>query len=163
MMLSFAKLRAAISGLLYDKFPQIRDGDDGRIFFDNVERLERPCFYVEIAPQRTRTFDAVISERSLSVDVHYFGTEDADGNIDRTELYDMADALDAAFRPVLYVADRAITINDAEMQIVDEVLHYIFTLAFADAFTEEEHPAKDADLMQILTLNIDKEEKPNGK
>jgi len=171
MMLSSKKLRGAIAELLYEKFPSVRDGEDARVFFDNIDKMERPCFYVEISPQRERTWDMIISERSLSVDVQYFGTEDDDGNIARASifdddgnvvqegLYEVADTLDAAFRPVFYVDDRAITINEAETTIVDEVLHYIFTLDFADAFTEAELPEDKSELMRKLGLFINK----NGK
>lgn len=168
MKLTYRNLHDAIRALLLKRFPDISwTNDDGerepKADFDNVEKKDAPCFYIELAPQRVKTWDAVTAERSIDVDVHYFGQEDEDGNVSRAELYDMGDALDALFRPVFYVADRAITINDAEITIVDEVLHYIFKLEFADVFTDEEAPAEVTDVMQELTLNIDKEEKPNGK
>lgn len=47
--------------------------------------------------------------------------------------------VDAAIRPVLQIGDRAITIPDMGIKIVDRVLHCTFTLAFRDS-TEAEAP-----------------------
>lgn len=162
MMLSLLSIRKAIVALLRTKFPKTAY----QVHFDNVEKSKAPYFYVELTPHRSRTFDAIISERSIEVDVMYFGREDAQGNVKRSELYDVAEVLDALFRPVFFVEDRAITINEAQYRIVDEILHFTFALDFADAFTEEELSAwarTTTDLMQTLELNIDKEERTYGK
>ena len=162
MMLSLLSIRKAIVALLRTKFPKTAY----QVHFDNVEKSKAPYFYVELTPHRSRTFDAIISERSIEIDVMYFGGEDAQGNVKRSELYDVAEILDTLFRPVFFVEDRAITINEAQYRIVDEILHFTFSLDFADAVTEEETPAwarTTTDLMQTLELNIDKEEKTYGK
>ena len=153
-MLSRKTLRSAITALLRTKYPKLQY----KVHFDNVELTGNvPCFYIELAP-KVRPYDDIISERSIAVDIAYLAAEDAQGNVKRSDLYDKEEELYALFFPVLYVADRAITILEAETRIVDEVLHFMFTLDFADAFTDEEMHAVNAELMQNLTLNINKED-----
>ena len=152
-MLTLKTLRAALTSLLRSRYPKTTY----KVHFDNVERTgNAPFFYIELTPQ-ARPYDDIISERSIEVDIAYFAAEDAQGNVKRSDLYDKAEELYSLVLPVFYVADRAITIAGAETRIVDEVLHFIFTLNFADAFTDEEMHAVNAEFMQDLTLNINKE------
>lgn len=154
MMLTLKTLRAAITSLLRMKYPK----SQYKVHFDNVAKTEDvPFFYIELTP-RAKPYDGIISERSIEVDIAYVAAEDAQGNVKRADLYNKEEELYALFFPVFYVADRAITISEAETRIVDEVMHFIFTLEFADAFTDEELHAVNAELMQELTLNISKED-----
>lgn len=153
MMLTLKELRSAICSLIRSKYPK----PTYEVHFDNVEKSKAPYFYIELNP-RARSFDDIISERSIEVDIAYFSAEDAQGNIKRSDLYEKEEELYALFFPVFYAADRAITILEAETAIVDEVMHFIFRLDFADAFRQDELPALQAELMQELTLNLEKEE-----
>ncbi len=147
-MITFRSLKATLTALLKKTAP------DMKVHFDNVEKSDAPYFYVEMNPLvNTVDGDGIYHDRSIEVDITYVPDEDKYGRISRITLFDMAEKLDKAIRPVFYIEDRAITVPGAEQVIHDEVLHYIFTLEFTDA----EMDAFQADLMEELTLNINKE------
>lgn len=73
----------------------------------------------------------------------------------------MADVLDRLIRPVLAIKDRKITVQDSEITVVDDVLHYIFTLDFTDGLPDEGPDGtvtggSDLLLMQHLGLHLNK-------
>ena len=61
--------------------------------------------------------------------------------------------VDALIRPVFHFGDRAITVHELEMKVVDKVLHSIFALEFRDSWEEPETPP----FMETLELST----KPN--
>lgn len=153
-MITLREIKAAIVNVLKTKYPEYR------VHFDNVEKSDAPYFYVEFMPTAT-TVDDLFSDRLIQVDITYIHPKDAMGRVSRTAVFEVADALDKVFRPVLAVKDRHITILDAEMTIVDDILHYIFNLDFRDNF-------KDAgriqyELAQHLELEINKLNQTEGE
>lgn len=149
MIITLRKLKRAISDVLKKKYP------DYKVYFDNVDKSKAPYFYVEMSPRAT-TVDRVMSDRSIQIDVELILEADAYGRVNRTALYEAADTIDTAFRPVFQVEDRMITINDTEITIVADILHYIFNLDFADCFTDVEIGGITYELMQHLGLEINK-------
>jgi hypothetical protein len=146
-LITLRSIKAAITKLLKTTYP------DYKVHFDNVDRSDAPYFYIEFMPTST-TVDDVYSDRLIQVDVTYIGAKDAYGRINRTSVYDVADVLDRTIRPVLVIEDRHITIIDAEMTIVDDILHYIFNLDFRDAWTDAEVGRIQYELMQTLHLQL---------
>ena len=126
-MISLRSIKKAFTALLKQKYPKYA------VHFDHVEKRDAPYFYIEMQPL-IHTVDRIYSERTIQVDITFVPDADRSDHVDRAVLYDIADALDALIRPVFYVEDRAITILDAEMTIVDDILHYIFNLDFQDNF-----------------------------
>lgn len=146
-MITLREIKAAIVNVLKTKYPECR------VHFDNVEKSDAPYFYVELMPTAT-TVDDVYSDRLIQVDVTYIHPKDAMGRVNRTAVYDVADTLDRTIRPVLVIMDRHITILDAEMTVVDDILHYIFNLDFRDAWTDEEAGRVQYELMQSMQLQV---------
>ncbi len=146
-MITYRNIKKAIVGILRKNFP------DEKVHFDNVEKADAPYFYVEMQPLVT-TVDDVYSDRDIEIDIQYIPKEDQWGRVSRMVLYDMAEKLDKAIRPVFYVEDRAITILGAESTVHDEVLHYIFRLDFTDADMKS---GEEYETMEDLSLNIGKE------
>lgn len=66
----------------------------------------------------------------------------------------MADSIDRAIRPVFRFEDRAITITDASTNVVDKVLHYIFSLTFIDSTDEPEAPPFMEELDVTITERV---------
>ena len=153
-MLTLRKIKAAIVAVLNQNFK------DYKVHFDNVEKSDAPYFYVEFMPTAT-TVDGLFSDRLIQVDVTYIHPKDSMGRISRTAVFEVADALDNTFRPVLTVKDRHITILDAEMTIVDDILHYIFNLDFRDNF--EDAVGIKYELAQHLELEINTRNKTEGE
>ena len=149
-MITAKELREAITTMLKTNFPAYK------VHFENVEQAKASYFYVELIPSR-RTVDDVYYDRSIGIDLQLVLLPDCRGRVKRSLLYDAIDTLDMAMRPVLQVKDRFITIMGTSSVIVDEVLHYEFSLDFADFM-----PVERGELMQELYLNgfteLDEEE-----
>lgn len=153
-MITLREIKAAIVNVLKTKYPECR------VHFDNVEKSDAPYFYVEFMPTAT-TVDDLFSDRLIQVDITYIHPKDAMGRVSRTAVFEVADALDKVFRPVLAVKDRHITILDAEMTIVDDILHYIFNLDFRDNFDDAGRIKYE--LAQHLELEINKLNQTEGE
>lgn len=149
-MITYRSLKARLTAILKESFPGYK------VHFDNVEKSDAPYFYVEMTPLRNKTFDGdgVYHDRAIDFDIQLVLPEDRHGRVDRIVLYDDSLVLDKAIRPVLQIEDRAITIDEADIKVHDDILHYMFTLAFTDA----EMDRMEYELMEELTLNINKEE-----
>lgn len=153
-MITLREIKAAIVNVLKTKYPECK------VHFDNVEKSDAPYFYVEFMPTAT-TVDDLFSDRLIQVDITYIHPKDAMGRVSRTAVFEVADDLDQVFRPVLAVKDRHITILDAEMTIVDDILHYIFNLDFRDNF--EDVDGIQYELAQHLELEINKLNQTEGE
>ena len=143
-MIPSLDIRSALSALLKKHFPHA-------VYFTNNADSQKGYFHVEIAPKK-RMVDPTIYERALDITLSLVLPPDARGRIDRTKLYEAVDTLDTVFIPVLRFGDRHITVQETSSRIVDEVLHYSFTLDFADAMPGEEY-----ELMEELAINGQKE------
>ena len=128
-------IRNALSALLKAHFPYT-------VYFTNNADAKKGYFHVEIAPKK----------HTVDIELELVLPPDARGRIDRTKLYEAVDTLDAALMPVLTIGDRHITVQETSSRIVDEVLHYSFSLDFADAMPEE-----TVELMKWLSINGERE------
>lgn len=147
-LISLRNIKAAVTDKLKTKYPNCK------VHFDNVEKSDAPYFYVEFTTSIHTTLDEVYHDRTIQVDVTYIHPKDAKGRVNRTDVFDVADALDLLFRPYLYVKDRFITILSAETTMVDDVLHYIFDLQFTDAWTDEEVGYIRGEVVQTLVFTL---------
>lgn len=149
-MITYRSLKARLTAILKETFPGYK------VHFDNVEKSDAPYFYVEMTPLKNRAFDGdgIYHDRSIDIDIQLVLAEDSYGRVDRIALYDDSLELDKAIRPVLQIEDRAITVQDADIKVHDDILHYMFTLAFTDAEMDQ----VEYELMEELELNINKEE-----
>ena len=143
-MIPSVDIRSALSALLKKHFPHA-------VYFTNNADSQKGYFHVEIAPKK-RMVDPTIYERALDITLSLVLPPDARGRIDRTKLYEAVDTLDVALMPMLTIGDRHITVQETSSRIVDEVLHYSFTLDFADAMPGEEY-----ELMEELAINGQRE------
>lgn len=143
-MIPSLDIRSVLAALLKKHFPYA-------VYFTDNATADKGYFHVEIAPKK-RMVDPTIYERALDITLSLVLPPDARGRIDRTKLYEAVDTLDAAFMPVLTIGDRHITVQETSSRIVDEVLHYSFTLDFADAMPGEEY-----ELMEELAINGQRE------
>ena len=143
-MIPSLDIRSALSVLLKKHFPHA-------VYFTNNADSQKGYFHVEIAPKK-RMVDPTIYERALDITLSLVLPPDARGRIDRAKLYDAVDTLDAAPLPVFTIGDRHITVQETSSRIVDEVLHYSFTLDFADAM-----PSEEFELMEELAINGQRE------
>lgn len=92
--------------------------------------------------------DGIYTDMSVMVDVTYHEK----GESNNTYLIKAAE-IDAAIRPVLSFGDRKITIGNTDINVVDHVLHYIFTINFRHS--EEQKVTNDR--MEELGVSLKKE------
>lgn len=145
-MIKLLDIKKGLTTLLKSKF-------NYKVHFDNVEKSSEPYFYVEMMP-RNKTVDEILTDKSIQIDIMLVLIPDEYGRIKRSVLYDTADTLDGLIRPVFHIKDRYITILESHTRFVDEILHYVFYLDFADCLTDKESSAIMYDLMQTLELNL---------
>ena len=106
---------------------------DTDVFFEEIKStdpahgVEQPktWYFVDLKPGSPVTVDGIYTDMSVMVDVTYHEK----GESNNTYLIKAAE-IDAAIRPVLSFGDRKITIGNADINVVDHVLHYIFTINF---------------------------------
>ena len=149
-MITYRSLKSRLTAILKETFPGYK------VHFYNVEKSDAPYFYVEMTPLKNQTFDGdgIYHDRSIDIDIQLVLAEDSYGRVDRIALYDDSLELDKAIRPVLQIEDRAITVQDADIKVHDDILHYMFTLAFTDAEMDQ----VEYELMEELTLRINNKE-----
>lgn len=129
---------------------------DTDVFFEEIKStdpahgMERPktWYFVDLKPGSPVTVDGIYTDMSVMVDVTYH--EKSESN--NTYLIKAAE-IDAAIRPVLSFGDRKITIGNADINVVDHVLHYIFTINFRHS--EEQKVTNDR--MEELGVSLKKE------
>lgn len=145
-MIKLLDIKKELTTLLKSKF-------NYKVHFDNVEKSSEPYFYVEMM-SRHKTVDEILTDKSIQIDIMLVLIPDEYGRIKRSVLYDTADTLDGLIKPVFHIKDRYITIFESHTRFVDEILHYVFYLDFADCLTDKESSAIMYDLMQTLELNL---------
>ncbi len=140
-MLRLVDIKRAIAELIRQHWPE------SMVHFDHLDKAAMPYFYVEFTDVTQTTLDEVGLERRMQIDITYCPAPRRKSQ--RNDLYLMGDKLDLIFRPVLQIQDRYLTLQEAEIAVHDDVLHYIFELNFADAVEMEE----TYELMQKLAID----------
>lgn len=125
------------------------------VFFEKIKETDqeleksRTWYFLSLIPGQQGTVDGIFTDVSVLVDIAYH--EKSERNTD----YLMKGAeLDAVMRPVLQFGDRAITIHNADIKVVDHVLHYSFSLPFRIANVKEQ----EYDRMGELEVGLKKED-----
>ena len=125
------------------------------VIFDHVNKSDPPYIWIDMRPQK-RSWDGAYFQRLLGVEIHVVLAPDADGEVKHTELFAVADALDAAVMPCLKIEDRFITVQEFSSYIFDDVLHYEFTLDFTDYVASAAYEGADYELMRKLEVDLNK-------
>ncbi len=138
--LTRAQINKAINDLIKAKFPtvpiQSRDISEG---------FDRPSFYVDLETNKTDT-SVFTLERDMTCRILFFPTDRYNY---KEEAYQVQDKLEALFGLNFTVEDRVITIDNADADIVDKVLHYDFYFSYLENVAEEEA----GELMQEMEYN----------
>lgn len=81
--------------------------------------------FAKIYPISLTTVSKYLSDVSIMVDIAA-----CCDNYSNSKYLELAMQIDELFRPVFQFGDRYITVADADTRIVDQILHYSFTLDF---------------------------------
>ncbi|MBR1728842.1 MAG: hypothetical protein IJ728_04890 [Selenomonadaceae bacterium] len=153
-MLTVSEIQTALTKLVTQN-TKIKD-----VWFDRVNYPSEDEFqnyaWIELRPNKT-SFDKVYYQRLIAVDIHIILKPDENGEVSRTEIYEIIDQLDAAIMPCLQIKDRFITIQNFRADIFDNVLHYEFTLDFTDYIQSDEYEGLAYELMKNLKMELNKE------
>jgi len=142
-MLTRAQINKAINDKIESAFPAIPIQSS-----DVQEGFKRPSFFVSLDTNGTEP-NQFSTLREMTCRILYFPTSRYDY---KEEAYDIQDRLEILFGLNFPVADRTITIDRANTEIVDKVVHYDFDFSFLDDSTRDEDDGNQA-LMQELNYN----------
>ncbi|BBI32484.1 phage tail terminator family protein [Cohnella abietis] len=95
---------------------------------DVQEGFERPSFYVSLETRGTETFQ-FNRRREFTCRIKYFPK---DRYVYKEEAYDAQDRLEVMFGLNFPINDRVITIDGAETDLIDKVLHYDFDFVITE-------------------------------
>ena len=146
----FQEIKAALIKAFKGEFPSYAVSCEDLTKTDEPGRgndLENWIF-LDLMPAGNSTASPFHTDRRVLVDaaIHPATEKNAD-------YLAMMPVVDALIRPVVRFGDRAITVHELEMKVVDKVLHGIFTLEFRDSWEEPEAPP----FMETLEIST----KPN--
>lgn len=118
------------------------------VFCEDMERTEdlaEDWVFIELVPVGNQTVSPDHTDRRVLVEVSIHMQAETNAGY-----LAIMPAVDALIRPAFCFGDRAITVDNLDMKVVDKVLHCTFTLAFRDS--REELPPEDP-YMETLTMN----------
>ena len=99
-------------------------------------------YYIDIIPAGNTSVGAYLTLRTVLVDIAAHLASES-----HKEYLVLSDKIDKLFRPAFSFGDRAITVNDSSSRVVDNVLHYTFTISCYDT------TATEPELPYMETLN----------
>lgn len=118
---------------------------DTDIYLDEAQVTEGDSFFfVDTVPLSVIVLGEFDRAYSVLVDISAFIKKAT-----KKQYLQMADTLNSIFCPVLCFEDRAITLQDVQVQPTDDVLHYKFTLKFE----AQQGEAPELENMSELLLN----------
>lgn len=127
-----------------------------KVWFDYVQKSNHSYIWIDIQPRKS-SWDTAYFQRILDIDIQVVLMPDKLGNVLRRELWDINDKLDAAIMPYVQVKDRFITVQNFNSRIIDDVLHYEFTLDFTDYIPSGEYDGSNYGLMENLEVDLNKD------
>lgn len=138
-------IRNALSTKISAKFENVQ------VYSEKVRvGFERPAFFIDIIPISNLICNKYLVEKSIMVDIFYIPEIVSDKESE--ENLTLVDKLNGLFSTTFIVLDRAITLQNSKIEIIDSILHYKFELNFMDdnEDVEEEQP-----LAQKIKINTE--------
>ncbi len=119
--------------------------------YENINKLKRPCYFIDLLTY-SKEWDSNYRElKTLNYDIMYF-PKSKEGN--NTETWGALENIDNHFEvfgnKILPVLDRKLTMRDTNMNIVDTVGHYEFSISLFDQYGKP----YDYELMQELEVKF---------
>lgn len=122
-----------------------------KVEYENINKIDRPCYFVDLLTY-SKEWDSNYRElKTLNYDIMYF-PKSKEGN--NTETWEALENIDNHFEilgnKILPVLDRRLTMTDTNMNIVDTVGHYEFSISLFDQYGKP----YDYELMQELEVKF---------
>ncbi|MEK5060484.1 hypothetical protein BK126_04450 [Paenibacillus sp. FSL H7-0326] len=139
-MLTRAQINRAINDKIKAEFTGIPIQSS-----DVEEGFLRPSFFVSLETRRTESEQHFLY-RDLTCRIRFFSTSE---NQYKEEVYNVQDRLEQLFGLNFAAGSQVITIDDAETDVYDKVLHYDFEFSCVESIAV----AEDGDIMEELVYN----------
>lgn len=119
--------------------------------YENINKVKRPCYFIDLLTY-SKEWDSNYRElKNLNYDIMYF-PKSKEGN--NTETWEALENIDNHFEvfgnKILPVLDRRLTMRDTNINIVDTVGHYEFSISLFDQYGKP----YDYELMQELEVKF---------
>lgn len=147
-MIKYAELRDSLADLIKKKA-----GLNILVFFNFVANSSEDYIFVNLIP-RNHNIGGGLTERFIRIDFQVVLAPNENAVVQRSRLYEIADKLFDATAEPFEVADRFLTIYDAESRIFDGILTFSFKLDFADGVNYLPSQMVGNDLMQKLEMEL---------
>lgn len=121
----YFEIKTSLIEKLKNNFPEYQ------VFFENVDKGSEKYFVVDISSATLSTIDKEHTKKKYVIDIAAV-LKEASNRI----FADITQGLDIIIRPYFSFADRHITVYEANTLVIDDVLHYGFTLEFTDSIEE---------------------------
>lgn len=122
-----AAIKDSIAAKLKTKFPEYKIYDE---FV--MQGFKTPCFFIKLIPITTKNL-GLYKEKTITINIQYYSDDETN-----EKNYSMLEELENIFIGTINVSDRNFTIENVEHEIVDTILHFMFTLNFVDGIYTEE-------------------------
>ncbi|MGL5049780.1 MAG: phage tail terminator family protein [Fusobacteriaceae bacterium] len=123
-----------------------------RIYTEDIEKVARPCIYLNMISSSKESLAHYREKRKLSFDIVYIPSEKITSCNNETQ--DMMETINLAFENYgcrnLKVNDRNLSLFNVSENITDKAGHYVFDVEFIQQYGQE----KEYELMQELELEI---------
>lgn len=139
--MTLIEIRNGIIKLLRENIPEVNNitGEDASQTEDNM-----PLIHIQLKPLTSATAAAGhFRDKVILVDISYM-EEIVTSN---ESIYAMLEKMDDIFKPYFRIGDRAFTC-DAQMDITDDIGHYMMTIKFTD-MVPFEVPEPVAEQLQV--------------
>lgn len=119
--------------------------------YENINKIDRPCYFVDLLTY-SKEWDSNYRElKTLNYDIMYFPKSKEGNNTETCEALENIDNHFEVFgNKILPVLDRRLTMTDTNMNIVDTVGHYEFSISLFDQYGKP----YDYELMQELEVKF---------
>lgn len=127
------QIKKAVTALLKGLDPETD------IFFEEIKgtgdrhgiAIPKTWYFVDFISVGNQLVDKFFTDTGVMVDIAYHDEHESN-----TAYLVKGAQIDAAVRPVFHFGDRHITVSDANINVVDHVLHYGFTIRFRQAWEQ---------------------------
>lgn len=123
-----------------------------KVYADKIDKITTPAFMVKLIPGKIKVVNQMAWDRLLEVDVIFFPE-----NRTVEEMQNIEAELMMLFMPCVQIKDRYITLNDIDVVIEDDIMHFLFKIEYRDSREE-----MDYELMQNLYARFVNEDLQGG-
>lgn len=123
-----------------------------KVYADKIDKITTPAFMVKLIPGKIKVVNQMAWDRLLEVDVIFFPE-----NRTVEEMQNIEAELMMLFMPCVQIKDRYITLNDVDVVIEDDIMHFLFKIEYRDSREE-----MDYELMQNLYARFVNEDLQGG-